>query len=191
MARESLGWRERGQANRTRNPRLYFSVRGEKKKRERLEGSTKDQGKGDGGVQETRRRDSEGPLGNGSGVIFTTHGVSSGGAQHAIDGNKEKGRYIDKSRATAYGTASSPQHHFPIVHGSTTTTPLISCFALRSKDALSIQPVYLFVPISCKWCGQPNGCIGRICSIFFFSWSPLIGLSAIILRASAGIGAGR
>ncbi len=95
MARESLGWRERGQAN--------FCVReGEKGAGLRAVARTKR----DGGVQETRRRDSEGPLGSGSGVRYTTDGVSKSNGQkgpraHAIDGKKEKGRYIDKSRATA------------------------------------------------------------------------------------------
>lgn len=50
MARESLGWRERRQANRTRNPEIYFSVREEEKG-----AGLRAVPRGDGGVQETRR----------------------------------------------------------------------------------------------------------------------------------------
>ena len=50
MARESLGWRGRGQANRTDSPKLYFSVREEEK-----EAGLRAVPRGDGGVQETRR----------------------------------------------------------------------------------------------------------------------------------------
>lgn len=99
MARESLGWRGRGQANRTGNPKLYFSVREEEKEAGLREYQ------GDGGVQETRRlRGSSWQRVRCRCDIYNLWRVQnepSRGFQHAIDGKKEKGRYIDKSRATA------------------------------------------------------------------------------------------
>ena len=56
MARESLGWRERGQANRTRNIELFF-VREEEKRADWSAVRRRD------GAGSKRRGDSEGPLG--------------------------------------------------------------------------------------------------------------------------------
>ena len=102
MAQESLGWRERGQANRTRNIKLCFSVREEEKAANSRGVRRRD------GAGSKRQGDSEGPLGQQVSARYIPPCVSrhvqtetSRGIQHAIDSEKEKSEYISKARATA------------------------------------------------------------------------------------------